>query len=202
MNSACLEPTDLDRLGDSPDARTHAEECPRCHELLESYRSFMATELKEGSNAEDAELRLGDFLESLLAPRPKTRPRLLRPVGWTVAAAAAVTLFFVWPRGTELVDTPVLRDQGATPLGLQAPVVLEGSWRLRWGAVDAADAYEVRLYTTGLDELRRIGPMTETEVLVDFPDEETATLLWRVIALRGGDEIERSAVGTLSERTP
>jgi hypothetical protein len=200
LNDGCLNPERLDQLVESSEARAHAERCPRCHELLASYDQFQSARSLAGSDADDAAARLGVFLDQLPHARVASPRRSLPRLRWALpaAAVAAGALFFLLPRATEIPDRAVLREEGPSGFALLSPQTVEEGWILRWNQLDGADSYELRLYSTSLNELRRIGPIDGTETTLAFPDEEGLTWLWRVIALRNGDEIGQTDVGTLT----
>lgn len=202
MRHECLKPEELDQEALSETVRRQAAECPRCHELLASFDQFMRAEELPGSRPDEAEQQLGTFLQGLPPRLVRTRRsrRILgmRPVGWGVAAAAAVALVFLWPRQAEIPELPTLRDEVSASFGLLSPEAGQSGWLLRWTGVEEADAYEVRLYSTSLEELRRIGPLDTTFTTLEYPAEDGVTWLWRAVALRGGDVIDETDVGTLT----
>jgi hypothetical protein len=78
-----------------------------------------------------------------------------------------------------------------------------GRWRLAWTAVEGADAYQVRFFSSDLDPLAQIEPVPVLSIGVtrDQLGADAASgnvVLWRVVALRGGDIIATSPVGTIA----
>jgi hypothetical protein len=73
------------------------------------------------------------------------------------------------------------------------------AWLLRWDFVENADSYELRFYSTQLEELARHASLHEPQFLLEPPAHEGA-LLWRVYAYRAGEVVAVSAVGTLNAR--
>jgi hypothetical protein len=197
MSRECLDVQDLDRLAQTEAAREHARSCPRCGELLSSYEQFVEAREIEGAQVGTAEAELDRFLHGLPDRPARRRRRWVRPTSWIAAVAAMAAVLLLWPRGERIPEGPVLREEAAAPFTLLAAERGDEGWRLRWNPLEGADAYEVRLYSTSLEELRRIGPMTATHTLLPFPDEGV-TWLWRVVALRGGDVIGQTDVGTLT----
>jgi hypothetical protein len=58
-----------------------------------------------------------------------------------------------------------------------------------------ADSYQVRLYDKNLNEIERLEPTYETTLIIDrsmLPVETPTELIWRVVALKRGDEIGSS----------
>jgi hypothetical protein len=119
-------------------------------------------------------------------------------MAWIAAAAAAAAVFFLWPRAAEIPERPVLREEAASSFGLLSPNVGESGWFLRWSELETAESYEVRLYSTSLEEIQRIGPLSEPFTTLEFPEAEGVTWLWRVVALRNGDVVDETDVGTLT----
>jgi hypothetical protein len=78
-----------------------------------------------------------------------------------------------------------------------------GRWRLSWSPVEGADSYQVRFFSSDLDDLAQIQPVTVLSISVtrDQLGADHAggnVVLWRVVALRGGDAIATSPVGTIA----
>jgi len=212
-------------LPESDPRRSHLESCPRCRALVLSYRQFVAPDAQESTSYGTEEAtRLDDFRGRLMsgtaagagaaAPQGGGAPggswwsRLfapaLRPV-WGLAALAIV-LGGLWlgpriggPRGSE----PVLRGgtQAALALG-EVEHLADGSVRLMWQPHPEAEHYELRFYSASLEPIAGRPMGLETSVTVapgDMPEawRAGAVVLYRIVAMRGGDEIEASAPGSL-----
>lgn len=224
MSDDCI---DIERIAevlelpeDDP-RRRHLEECPRCSALLFSYREFVAAGDRPGADPGDAQRRLDRFIESEFerpAPDPSAagsgpgRPGLLfellgglaRRPAWVVAALVVVAAAVVWWRPW-VEEPPVLRGRPAgapaAPLELSAPEILEdGSLRLSWALLPAADSYQVRLYDGDLTEIARFdtGALASFEIRRSMlPGGAPRTMLWRVAAFAEGEEIAVSAPSRL-----
>lgn len=217
MEAQCIDVEKIGEVVDLPEdhpRRRHAQTCPRCRSLVESYLEFMKAEHVEGSRLEKArgalDARIRQNAERWEPTRTSALSRapwwrgLLKPVpllaGVAVAAIAAVIA--VTSRGPE---PEVLRDDAshAQPFSLNdAHVDASGAIHLSWSAMAGADGYQVRIYGPDLSEVYRLPETRETRAVVDrtaLPDQLPATLdlTWRVYALSGGDEIEVSAPGSI-----
>ena len=217
MEAQCI---DVERIGEVVDLpedhprRRHAQTCPRCRSLVESYLAFMKAEHLEGSGLErarpvldtrnrEAADRWEPTRTSALSREPWWRG-FLRPApllaGAAVAAIAAVIV--VTSRGPE---QEILRADAvdSQPFSLnEAQVDASGAIRLSWTAMSGADGYEVRIYGPDLSEVYRLPETRATTAIVDrttLPADLPATLdlTWRVYALSGGDVIEVSAPGSI-----
>ena len=214
MNKLCV---DIEQLGGvlelpaNDPRRRHVETCPRCSALAVSYREFVNAEpVPPGSDPEAAAAHLRGVLreeiEGTLASRAKARPSFfsLRPA-WAMLAFVLVVGSVVLIRmGPEGPQEQVLRGgaTGEDPLSLAAPEFLgDGSVQLSWLPFDEADQYIVVIYEPDLTELTRTDPVTDPEITLHSRDLAGVTsgsaVIWRVVALQGGDEIEFSAPGTL-----
>jgi hypothetical protein len=224
--SDCLSPSDLEDLRASSERdprRAHVAGCPRCRALLAEYESFLAA--RAPASAMDfaaADARLDAFRASHIAPAAEAARAerasnarggfawgsLLQPLRRPLPAfaAAAAVLALVW-FGPRLLGLPsgegVLRGSNTTPPASVLTVrpaarLADGSISLSWNTVANADAYEARFYTLELEEIRRIGPFTETRL--QLTPERAAELfglkresvLCQIVALRDGDEIARA----------
>jgi hypothetical protein len=96
--------------------------------------------------------------------------------------------------------------RGEAPLRapeLESPVTgPDGTIRLAWSAVEGAERYEVRLYSTTLVELARLPatPDTLAELRREHLPSKVPTgssIIWRVAALRGSEELGISTPGSL-----
>lgn len=218
MEAQCI---DVKRIGelidlpaDHPDRR-HADVCPRCRSLLDSYLAFMQAEGVAGSGVERARktLDLGiregaekwipaQTRSSSLARAPWWRG-LLKPAPLLAGAAVVIASVFVWnSRGPE---EGVLRDGAveSQPFSLlPAEVGSDGALSLSWTPMAGADRYQVRVYGPDLSEVYRHADVAETQTVIsrsvlptDLPP--TLDLTWRVYALSEGDVVEVSAPGSI-----
>lgn len=203
----------------------HLETCPRCRARLAEYRRFLAPgPAPADANLGDAERRLADALEREAGARPNAGATL-RPAtpgglralfgapAWRPALGVAAALLLVsviylaverpFGRGDRVIlrgeSHPGAKDgfELALPRPGQA-----GTLDLRWTPVAGADAYEVRIFDAGLTAVARLTPVSGTSVTLRHADlppgiESHTSLIWRVAALRAGDEIALSSVGTL-----
>ncbi len=76
---------------------------------------------------------------------------------------------------------------------------------LRWRRVPGADAYEVRLFGADLSDFARLGPLSDTLLVLRpgvLPPEAAprGTAGWQVVALQGGLEMAVSSPGTVTLR--
>ena len=137
------------------------------------------------------------------------RGRLLRlPRPWRAALAAAAALLL-------LVGLDTIVPRREPPLVLRAPspdapdaLVLEppralagGGLELSWRPHPEADAYAVLILAPDLTERARLPVSGEPRLRLDTaPLAELLagrrTFAWKVVALGGGDELARSAIGT------
>jgi len=208
-------------LGPDDPRRRHLAECPRCRALALSFQEFLAPEsVPDGARPAEAVRRLSRVVADETAAPTRAgmgSPAAGGPMGWfgrlwlrpPVRTAWAMAALVVVAGGVFLaVHTrqgrePVLRGPQAAVLALQ-PVRLEpdGALRLCWAPLAGAERYQVRLYSTALAEVVRLEPVTVPEAVLrrsalprGIPPG--TALLWRVAALRGGDDIAQSPVGTL-----
>jgi hypothetical protein len=222
MTMRCPEMDELAGVTRRPETdplRVHADGCPRCRAQLALYRRFLEPGVApEGADLGDARHRMRGALEGAGAihpasPRPgrgnsaflRARDLFLRPA-WKPAlgvAGLAAVLLLAWRGVGDLVPggarDPVLRDRVTTPG--TAPVLAEprrnadGSVTFRWSLSAGADAYEVILFGTDLEEKTRFAVGADLSFTLD---PARAALLGTapfcaVSALKGGDEIGRSA---------
>jgi hypothetical protein len=213
MNKLCV---DIDQLGgvlelpaDDP-RRRHVETCPRCSALAVTYRDFVNAEPVPDSDPEAAAVHLRGVLreeiEGALASRAKARSSFfsLRPAWAALAVVLVVGSVVLIRMGPEGPQEQVLRGGGTgeEPLSLAAPEFEnDGSVRLSWRPLDEADQYLVVIYEPDLTELTRTDPVIDPEIVL-YPRDlvgaaSGSAVIWRVVALQGGDEIQLSAPGTL-----
>jgi len=218
MKCQPLEALEALRLLPTDDPRrAHLDDCPRCQALLESLDSFLAPD--DAAPAEGDAARARTTLRAALAtemaaeaerPRARLWERLLatfrsRPA-WGVATAlvvaAAVLLLQQWgqeaPRSTLRGRAPVAGEGVVRLLG-PLPTA-DGGLQLRWGRVVGAQRYDVRLYRPDLTAIATLDAGVETSLTLgaeQLAAAQDGTLLYKVIAYRGGDEIASSVVETL-----
>jgi hypothetical protein len=218
MESQCI---DVERIGEVVDLaadhpeRLHADSCPRCRSLVESYLAFMRAEAVAGSGVEKARTRLdvriregaekwtpAETRSSSLVREPWWRG-LWKPAPMLAGVVVVIAAVFVWTsRGPE---EGVLRDDAtdASAFSLRpAQVVSDGTLRLSWTPLTAADGYQVRIYGPDLSEIYRTANVAETSAVIDrsvLPSglPSNLDLTWRVYALTSGDVIEVSAPGSI-----
>ena len=170
--------------------------------------------LPEGANLPDAEARLLGALEHELGVRlgapPVRRPRGVRsPRFLAFAAALVATAGLLWSLGAldKKRETPVLRGPAASSgtWNAQQSAKLHGEGRmvLAWTAAPGATRYMVTFLGEDLHEIAHTGTAGETAVTIDrnalpaglAPGQ---SVLWRVTAFEGGDEIARSPAAPLT----
>lgn len=212
---------DVERIGELVDLpaddpqRLHADSCPRCRSLVESYLAFLSAEAVAGSGVEkarrplDARIREGaerwspaETRSSSLARESWWR-RLLKPAPVLAGAAVVIAAVFVWTsRGPE---ESVLRDDAVEAHAFSlhpAEVASDGTLRLSWTPMTGADGYHVRIYGPDLSEVYRTADSAETSAVIDrsaLPADlpPALDLTWRVYALVQGDVVESSAPGSI-----
>lgn len=218
METQCI---DVKRIGEIVDLaadhpeRLHADSCPRCRSLVESYLAFMKAEVVAGSGVEKARKSLdrriredaekwspAETRSSSLAREPWWRG-LWKPVPVLAGAAVVVAALFVWTsRGPQEV---VLRDDAAETQAFSlepAEVGADGALSLSWTPMAGADRYHVRIYGPDLSEIYRTADVSETSAVIDrsaLPADlpPSLDLTWRVYALSQGDVVEVSAPGSI-----
>lgn len=201
MSDRCLKPEELADLATADPRWAHVENCPACQAVLKSLAAFLdPADMPTAADLADADARLSAALEQEIGSGGKVvRPA---PTFWTpfrvrtLAAAAAVLVVAV---GLSLVRTgqvgptpePVLRGIGApaAPLGCQVAMLEKGAFRVRWPQVFEATGYRVVVYGDDLQKRATFdsGPATTYELI---PPPGAA--FCRIVALRPGDELERS----------
>src|SRR5262245_28844776 len=218
MSDRHLTEADLAEIGtfaDDDERRRHLETCPECRMLRARYAQFLAEPADvPAPDLADAERRLAQMLEreiqgsGVVGARDGFRPRVVRRTTWAMpalAAAAAVMIvagtFTFLRRGGEDRPSGVLRGgAGATAVQLMAPGTDADAVELRWHGVTGAERYTVHIYAGDLNELTAI-ESADTLVRVPRMSFTTAapgdTVLWRVVALRGGAPVAQSALGTV-----
>jgi hypothetical protein len=217
LSTSCIKPEDLGGVADlAPDhpVRLHLSSCARCQARWKAYLSFLADKDPIPGARDEA---AGEVLAGLIdlqfgTAAPVRRVRRSPFDRWkgrflilTPAAAVIVVALLILGHGERgRAPEQVLRGpETAAIFGLEIPVVQpDGRLRLAWRALAGADAYRVRVFNTGLDRVFESPAQSET-TLVLTPSEfrpagpPGSPLLWRVIALRRGEEMGMSDAGTL-----
>jgi len=172
--------------------------------------------LPAGADVRDAEARLLAGLEHelgvTLAPAPaRARPSRVRPL-LSLAAVVLAAAGLLWSQdalrrkreGEQLRGGPPVAEAPgawaahpvATPLG-------GGRVRLVWSPASAATSYGVTFLAEDLHELARVDSVAATALVLDraalpaglLPGQ---TVLWRVTARAGRDELARSTAAPLT----
>jgi hypothetical protein len=183
------------------------------------YQRFLKAEEAPGADSAGADAHLAAVMESAIDHVGRSegirerrgflervvRGLFARPV-WAAAAVVLVAaVALVWWQPWER-DEIVLRSDrtslpGAPQLSLGPVVELEdGGMRLSWKPVEGAEYYVIRIRIPDLTEIARFGPVPDTSFVVHrsmLPPEAPPVVLWRVVALRDGDEIGRSRPASL-----
>jgi hypothetical protein len=128
----------------------------------------------------------------------------LRPV-WAVGVVALlVVVVHEALQPARVTQGPItLRgtDEGSgAAVAAEARVLEDGSILFSWNPITDADRYELVLYGADLSEIGRLdaGPANFLMLRPDARPEAArhgVGLFWRVLCLRGGDELVRSALG-------
>lgn len=127
----------------------------------------------------------------------------MRPAWGLVAVAVLFGGLWLGPKIRPQGTEPVLRGGTTAALAIGEVVTLpDGGLRLSWQPHPEAERYELRFFSTALAEISRRDAGTEpamTIVAGDMPEAYRAgeVVLYRVVALKGGDELESSAPGSL-----
>ena len=219
MEAQCI---DVDKIGEVVDLpedhpqRVHAQACPRCRSLVESYLEFLKAEPVAGTDMDrargvlDQGIRAGAerWIPASTPASPLSREpwwRALWKPAPVLAGAAVVIVAAVFFWNSRSPEQSILRDdatQGETFSPQAARVDADGTIRLSWTPMPSADAYQVRIYGPDLSEIYRLPETSATSAVVarsalpaDLP--ATLDLTWRVYALSGGDVVEVSAPGSI-----
>jgi hypothetical protein len=216
----------IEALSADDPARMHLAECPRCQARWKAYRAFLE-DANSPARSEDeaaAEAALGSMVRTefglleeketagrrprfrraswrgWLSSRARTRLLILTPS----AALVAVAIVMLAANHQPLPGEPAFRgSESSAILRLESPQTLpDGSIRLSWSAAAGADSYRIRVLDTALDPALQITVPGETSTIIrpaDLGDavRSGAQYLWRVTALRDGEELGTSGVGTL-----
>jgi hypothetical protein len=224
----CVPIEELGAVLESPAGdprRAHVESCARCSALAQSYARFLAGESAGEDLYGDVEARALDLHRAHLAtdapvetaPPPgrlPARPRRLegwfapslRPA-WALATAAVLVAAVVlaprlpWPgTGSDV------RGGRAEGFRVRSSTTLpDGGLEIGWSAAPEAERYEVRLYAPTLAEMARYtaGRDTGLRIGTDALPAGLArggTVLVRVVALRGGDEVDSTQARPVTPR--
>lgn len=140
--------------------------------------------------------RAGGFLSAWFAPRS----RVAFAVAALVVVAGGAWIVTSMRQGTE---PPLMR--GGVPAGREGPLqaivsptqVPDGGVRLEWSPLPEADGYRVVFLSADLAEVARVAEVHETHLdlrpgALPIGLASGARLLWRVVAMRGADELARS----------
>jgi hypothetical protein len=194
---------------------------PAARARLRAYHAFMAGEAPEGARVEDAERRLAEAIEHEigvpLEPGATTTRRSPAPVQlersagwrswfapparpvWAVALVLAVAGTSLWYASERRAPGgPVLRGNPTpAPLATRTSHLADGGVRLEWAPLPGAEGYAIVFLSADLSERARVRDLHDTHFDLRAGANPPglpsgAQVLWRVIALRGGDEIERS----------
>jgi hypothetical protein len=215
----CIDATKLAEVIDLPanhPSWRHVEDCPRCRNLVRSYREFMQADAVVDSGIDAARRRLDALIDARSAERrPAARSGapwwriVLRPAPLLAAAATVVvviTALSLW-RPSHEPGAPVLRDSPVSGKVALPPADVrpDGSIQLTWAPVAGADRYQVRIYGPDLKEIYRHPDVAETSVVIErsvLPSNlpSQLDLMWRVYALQSGDVIHTSAAGSIRVR--
>ena len=132
---------------------------------------------------------------------------VLRPA-WGVAAAvilviAARQIWTATPRAPQELTLRGTETEIVTPpLASELRALENGGFLLSWQRVEGAVEYRVIIYAPDLSELITLDAAGASSLQLDpaaFPAlaEQDGELLWRVLALGGGDELSRSGLQPL-----
>ena len=224
----CIPVEEIYRTLDLPEQdprRIHLHECPRCGALADQFRAFVEASAQgvDESQLAAAEASLKAALERELAapaqsgwqekesaarrtvlegPKANWWDAFFAPA-WKPALAIAgvivVAAIVVWPRLDERPGEPVLR--GAPPAHALTVAVAARTPRgleVRWQPMSGATSYQVRMYSTALEEIGRV-ETAETAITI-APEKippANGALLVRVAAIADGDELAISDVKTV-----
>jgi len=227
MNTSCIRPEDfgdVDALPVDHPVRVHLTECPRCQARWKAYRSFLEdAESQPRSRPEgEADTVLGGMIRtefglpetesepapgvlpsgwrSFFSSRPGRRLLILTP---SAAVLAVAIVMLATSHRTGLPEPAFRGSESSASLRLESPQVLpDGGIRLAWSAMAGADAYRVRVLDTALNPVLEITVAAETSAIVRPSEFGTAArsgarFVWRVTALREGEELGVSSAGTL-----
>jgi hypothetical protein len=211
------------KLPADDERRQHLEQCPRCASRLLLYERYLSGAVRPGADPEDADLRLAAVMKSAIdrndddddAPErggffarvaevlayAGARPAWAAAAVIVVVVAAAALVWRPWsPQDTVLRDGKTPQEEVRQVLVDEVAVADEGAFLLSWRPFEGADGYAISVRTPELAEIARFGPVADTSFVLRralLPLEAPSVLLWRVVALRAGDEIGRSRPASL-----
>lgn len=223
--SKCIEAGALDEILASAvtdPRRRHLESCPRCRALAENYALFLSPPDDDPALTDRAQAKLDAFRDRLLAPTdPIAAPRramsgaapwwrgLFAPAArpaWALAGVLVIAGAWYVTRPSPPSPADIrLRGEQRIEMPLAAPRYLDANTLvLGWRSMPEAARYEVRFYSTSLTEIGRRDAGTDTLLRIavgQLPPTYARgeSVLYRVVALQGGDEISRSPVGSLQK---
>jgi hypothetical protein len=202
VNRHCFTAEDIAALKADDPRMEHVTACPRCSALLASFRVFQA-QLLELPPEKLREFR-SRFAAALGAEtaRPQARWRNLfaRPAwGWAGLLLICIVAWRIWFHPGREAAAPVLRGRAdsSAVLTTQTPESMTGGHiRLSWSVHPDADAYRIVFLTPiGTEVAERqvtASPCTVAADSLRALAPKAQRLIWRVAALRGGDEIAQS----------
>lgn len=218
MTQRCFQAEELSELLDLEEAdprRRHLDECPRCRALLAEYRDFLKPPSEiSGTNLDEAGSRLRGALKREIYEGEAASPvkRVVESRTFRVLMALAATICVILIAYSFKEDRPpesdgiVLREEPGA--GRERKIELlpiqplrEGAVKLSWRAAEGADAFKVYFFSGELEELAVLGPQAESTIVLEpgevpgLPGSGTI-LLWCIKALKEGDEIASSPLGT------
>jgi len=193
--------------------RRHLETCPKCRSALALFRAFDAGgPAPAGARPGEARRRLSEIVERELGDTPPRRivlaPRRWFTSGWALATAATLVVGAGLAWNALRPPSPVPAGNAwrgaaaAAPALEEAAVAPDGRLVLRWRAVEGAESYDVRVFSSALREVWH-ATVTDTTASLDptgLPGGPGAAAWWRVTALSGGRERARSRTGAIPLR--
>jgi hypothetical protein len=179
------------------------------------YQRFLSGAEEAGANPEAAEEHLRDVMKEAIdrkARRADTRKRggflawvsgvaFPRPAWAAAAAIVLVAAAVVWRQPWTTEQTVLRGDDGLALLHVEPSQILKnGDVTLSWHPLADADGYLIHIRSAALEQIALFGPLADTTHVFDpdsLPSGTPQVLLWRVVALRAGDEIGRSQPASL-----
>jgi hypothetical protein len=224
MAERCFRMDEMDDLLDlnpSDPRQQHLNRCPLCRARLSAYRMFLAKDPGlSGSQQGQAEARLDEFIarefqdeDALVAEdEPGLLSRFQQLLGRRRVMAPALVvvgllaLIVALKPFTEDERFAPGRLRGVDSTAVSAPLLLlgvevdpDGTVTFRWRQWPEADSYRLQIFTPDLAEIAQFTAAGDTFLQVP-PHEIPAVdepLLWRIQALREGDEMAHSSPASL-----